>query len=61
MKSVGIMIRKKTNNIILDNEIITLHSKLKKNDTVVTHYTTEKYYTKINCSTPLISTKTSPK
>ena len=37
MKSVGIMIRRRnrTNKKLLDKEIITLHSKLKKNDTII--------------------------
>ena len=56
MKSVGIMIRRRnrTNKKLLDKEIITLHSKLKKNDTIITHYTTEKDYTKGNYHTHLI-------
>ena len=56
MKLLGIMIRrrKRTNKKILDKEIITLHSKLKKNDTIITHYTTEKDYTKRNYHTHLI-------
>jgi hypothetical protein len=56
MKSIGIMIRrrKRTNKKILDKEIITLHSKLKKNDTIITHFTTEKDYTKGNYHTHLI-------
>ena len=56
MKSVGIMIRrrKRTNKKILDKEILTLHRKLKKRDTVITHFTTEKDYTKRNYHTHLI-------
>ena len=56
MKSVGIMIRRRnrTNKKILDKEITTLHSKLKKRDTIITHYTTEKDYTKGNYHTHLI-------
>ena len=56
MKSIGIMIRrrKRTNKKILDKEIITLHSKLKKNDTIITHFTTEKDYSKGNYHTHLI-------
>jgi len=56
MKSVGIMIRrrKRTNKKILDKEILTLHRKLKKRDTVITHFTTEKDYTKGNYHTHLM-------
>ena len=56
MKSVGIMIRRRnrTNKKILDKEITTLHSKLKKRDTIITHYTTEKDYSKGNYHTHLI-------
>ena len=41
MKLLGIMIRRRnrTNKKLLDKEIITLHSKLKKNDKITTHYT----------------------
>ena len=56
MKSIGIMIRrrKRTNKKILDKEILTLHRKLKKRDTVITHYSTEKDYTKGNYHTHLM-------
>jgi len=56
MNSIGIMIRRRnrTNKKLLDKEIITLHSKLKKRDTITTHYTTEKDYTKGNYHTHLI-------
>ncbi len=56
MKSVGVLIRRKerTNKKLLDKEIITLHSKLKKGDTITTHYTSEKDYTKGNYHTHLI-------
>ena len=56
MKSIGIMIRrrKRTNKKILDKEILTLHRKLKKRDTVITHFTTEKDYTKGNYHTHLM-------
>ena len=56
MKLLGIMIRrrKRTNKKILDKEITTLHSKLKKRDTVITHYSTEKDYTKGNYHTHLM-------
>ena len=46
--------RERTNKKILDKEIITLHSKLKKNDKITTHYTTEKDYSKGNYHTHLI-------
>ena len=47
-KSVGIMIRRnnRTNKKLLNKEIITLHSKLKKNDDIITHYSTERDYSK---------------
>ena len=56
MKSIGVMIRRRsrTNKKLLDKEIITLHSKLKKKDTITTHYTTEKDYSKGNYHTHLI-------
>ena len=56
MNSIGIMIRRRnrTNKKLLDKEIITLHSKLKKRDTITTHYTTEKDYSKGNYHTHLI-------
>jgi len=56
MKLLGIMIRRRnrTNKKLLDKEIITLHSKLKKRDTITTHYTTEKDYSKGNYHTHLI-------
>ena len=56
MKLIGIMIRRRnrTNKKLLDKEIITLHSKLKKGDTITTHYTTEKDYSKGNYHTHLI-------
>ena len=56
MNSIGIMIRRRnrTNKKLLDKEIITLHSKLKKKDTITTHYTTEKDYSKGNYHTHLI-------
>ena len=48
MKSVGVLIRRKerTNKKRLNKEIITLHSKLKKNDNIITHFSTEKDYSK---------------
>ena len=46
--------RNRTNKKLLDKEIITLHSKLKKKDTITTHYTTEKDYSKGNYHTHLI-------
>jgi len=56
MNSIGIMIRRRnrTNKKLLNKEIITLHSKLKKGDTITTHYTTEKDFTKGNYHTHLI-------
>lgn len=44
MKTIGIMIRRKyrTNKKLLDKEVFTLHRKLKKKDTITTHYSTEK-------------------
>ena len=44
MKSVGVLIRRKirTNKKLLNKEITTLHSKLKKNDDIITHFSTEK-------------------
>ena len=47
-KSLGVMIRRKdrTNKKLLNKEIITLHSKLKKNDDIITHYSTERDYSK---------------
>lgn len=48
MKSIGIMIRRRsrTNKKLLDKQILTLHKKLKKNDNIITHYSTEKDYLK---------------
>ena len=48
MKSVSVLIRRKerTNKKRLNKEIITLHSKLKKNDNIITHFSTEKDYSK---------------
>ena len=47
--------RKRTNKKILDKEILTLHRKLKKRDTVITHFTTEKDYTKGDYHTHLMT------
>ena len=48
MKSLCLLIRMKerTNKKRLNKEIITLHSKLKKNDNIITHFSTEKDYSK---------------
>ena len=56
MKTIGIMIRRKdrTNKKLLNKEISTLHSKLKKNDDIITHFSTEKDYTKGNYHSHLI-------
>ena len=56
MKSIGIMIRrrKRTNKKILDKEVKTLHRKIKKNDDIITHFVTEKDYSKGNYHTHLI-------
>ena len=56
MKSIGIMIRRKKriNKKLLNKEIITLHRKLKKNDDIITHFSTEKDYSKGNYHTHLI-------
>jgi hypothetical protein len=56
MKEIGIMIRRKkrTNKKLLEKEVLTLHRKLKKNDDIITHFTTEKDYSKGNYHTHLI-------
>ena len=56
MKTLGIMIRRRsrTNKKLLNKEITTLHSKLKKKDEIITHYTTEKDYSKGNYHSHLI-------
>lgn len=48
MKTIGVMIRRRsrTNKKLLDKQILTLHKKLKKNDNIITHYSTEKDYLK---------------
>ena len=40
--------RSRTNKKLLDKQILTLHKKLKKNDNIITHYSTEKDYLKGN-------------
>jgi len=56
MKSIGIMIRRRsrTNKKLLDKQILTLHKKLKKNDNIITHYSTEKDYLKGNYHSHLL-------
>lgn len=56
MKSIGIMIRRRsrTNKKLLDKQILTLHKKLKKNDDIITHYSTEKDYLKGNYHSHLL-------
>ena len=56
MKTIGIMIRRRsrTNKKLLYKEITTLHRKIKKNDEVITHFTTEKDYSKGNYHSHLL-------
>lgn len=56
MKTIGVMIRRRsrTNKKLLDKQILTLHKKLKKNDNIITHYSTEKDYLKGNYHSHLL-------
>jgi UPF0288 family protein (methanogenesis marker protein 3) len=56
MKTIGVMIRRrsKTNKKLLNKEITTLHRKLKKNDEVITYFTTEKDFSKGNYHSHLL-------
>lgn len=46
--------RSRTNKKLLDKQILTLHKKLKKNDDIITHYSTEKDYLKGNYHSHLL-------